>query len=121
MTIGITTRPTTPIQCTALPEARPAPTSPPTSAWEEEDGSPKYQGMRFQRIGPTRAARMTVRPAGPAGGWMILSATVAATSVESRAPPRLATAARVRAARGVSARVETALAIAFAASWNPLV
>src|SRR3954454_3733400 len=114
MTIGITTRPTTPIQCTALPEARPAPTSPPTSAWEEEDGSPKYQVMRFQRIAPTSAARVTVSPAGPAGGWMIWRATGPARSVESRAPPRLATAARVRAARGVRARVETALAIALA-------
>src|SRR5690349_16999926 len=43
--IGTTTLPTTPlIQCTVLPDARPAPTSPPVRAWDEEDGSPKVPG-----------------------------------------------------------------------------
>jgi hypothetical protein len=37
------------------------------------------------------------------------------------APTRFITAARARATRGVSAFVETATAIAFAASWKPLV
>src|SRR4051812_44300990 len=47
--------------------------------------------------------------------------TVLATFTETSEPARLKTAARANAARGVSARVETDVAIAFAASWNPLV
>ncbi len=46
---------------------------------------------------------------------------VCATSVPSIAPMRLNTAAMRSAARGVSARVETDVAMAFAASWKPLV
>ena len=47
--------------------------------------------------------------------------TVSATFVPKNAPKRLATAAMTSATRGVSARVETEVAIAFAASWKPLV
>ena len=52
---------------------------------------------------------------------MIPLPTVAATLVEMKAPARFATAASPSAARGVRALVETATAIAFAASWKPLV
>jgi hypothetical protein len=41
--------------------------------------------------------------------------------VPRNAPVTFITAARSSAARGVSARVETEVAIAFAASWKPLV
>ena len=47
--------------------------------------------------------------------------TVVATLVEMNAPTRFITAARASATRGVSALVETATAIALAASWKPLV
>ena len=52
---------------------------------------------------------------------MIPPPTVAATLVEISAPTRFMTAASARATRGVSALVETATAMALAASWKPLV
>ena len=52
---------------------------------------------------------------------MMPSPTVLATPVATRAPARFATAAMTSAARGVRARVETAVAMAFAASWKPFV
>lgn len=52
---------------------------------------------------------------------MIPPPTVAATLAPKKAPPRLQTAAMTSAIRGVSARVLTEVAMAFAASWNPLV
>ena len=48
-------------------------------------------------------------------------AMVSATVVPSMAPTKFITAAMMSAMRGVRARVETDVAIAFAASWNPLV
>ena len=47
--------------------------------------------------------------------------TVLATSCPRSAPAKFITAASDRATRGVSARVETEVAIAFAASWKPFV
>ena len=52
---------------------------------------------------------------------MMPEPTVEAILVENSAPTTFITAARVRAARGVSALVDTVVAIAFAASWKPLV
>src|SRR3954467_10017534 len=46
--------------------------------------------------------------------------TVFAPSVERNAPARLSTAAMASALRGVSARVDTAVAIALAEAWKPL-
>ena len=48
-------------------------------------------------------------------------AIVAATSIETKAPAKLSTAALATAARGLSARVETLVAIEFAVSWKPFV
>ena len=108
------------LQCTPAPAASAAPTSPPIRACEEDDGSPKYHVIRFQVIAPTRPASTMTRPWLPEGG-LITSLTVLATSWPSSAPTKFITAARTRAIRGVRARVETEVAIAFAASWNPLV
>ena len=47
--------------------------------------------------------------------------TVAATLVETSAPRTFVTAAIASATRGVSARVETEVAMALAESWKPLV
>ena len=47
--------------------------------------------------------------------------TVLATLAPKNEPMQLPTAAMPSATRGVSARVETDVAIAFAASWKPLV
>src|SRR5256885_16135312 len=43
------------------PAAMPAPSSPPTNAWVELDGNPKYQVRRFHAIAPSSAAMMTTR------------------------------------------------------------
>ena len=43
-------------------EASAAPTRPPISACEDDDGRPKYQVVRFQVIAPTRPANTTTSP-----------------------------------------------------------
>lgn len=93
-----------------------APTMPPNSACDDEDGSPKYQVTRFQMIAPTSAAKRMPIPLSPCGVAMIPSLTVLATPLPMKAPARFMTAAIASAARGVSARVETDVAIAFAES-----
>ena len=122
-TIGMTTfsrrRPT----CTVAPAASAAPTSPPIRAWEDDDGRPNHQVSRFQPIAPTSAAAHDHQARRcPCGAAMMPLPTVAATCRCRRTPPtRLATAAMTSATRGVSARVETEVAMALAASWKPLV
>ena len=54
--IGMATFSTILSQSTVTPEARPAPTSPPISACEDDDGMPKYHVMRFQVMAPTKRA-----------------------------------------------------------------
>lgn len=119
-TIGTATLSTTLVQLTFDAEASPAPTTPPISACEDDEGSPKYQVIRFQVIAPSTPAASTVSPCSPLGG-VITSLTVLATWTPSSAPSMFITAAISSATRGVSARVDTAVAIALAASWNPLV
>ena len=120
--MGITTLSTTPSHCTSPAEARAAPTSPPMSACEDDDGSPNHQVVRFHPMAPSSAASTTVRPATPCGGSMIPLPTVVATAVPRNAPTRLSMAAITRAVRGASARVDTEVAMAFAAlRWKPLV
>ena len=67
-------------------------------------------------IAPVSPASTITSPDRPSGASMMPDPTVAATFVEIRAPPTLATAAIASAIRGVSARVEIAIAIALAAS-----
>jgi len=113
--IGMMTLFTIFAQCTTDPDASAAPTSPPMRACDDEDGRPKYHVMRFHAIAPTTAANTTTSPCVVSGASMMLP-TVLATFTETRDPARLKTAARARAARGVRARVDTDVAIAFAAS-----
>ncbi len=120
ITIGITTLSTMVDQCTVVPAASAAPTSPPIRAWDDDDGRPKYQVVRFQMIAPSSPARTTTSPSRPSGGT-ITSETVWATFWPRNAPTKFITAARISATRGVRARVDTDVAMAFAASWNPLV
>ena len=48
------------------PARRPTePTTPPISACDELDGSPKYHVIRFQAIAPTRPAKTTVGVTAP--------------------------------------------------------
>ncbi len=77
--------------------------------------------MRFHTIAPISAAATMVSPCMSFGGSMMPLPTVLATPVPRNAPTRFITAAMARAARGVSARVDTEVAMAFAASWKPLV
>ena len=91
------------------------------SACDDDEGSPNHQVIRFQVIAPISAAKTITSPSAPSGGSMIPAPTVLATSVEISAPTRFITAARARRPAGVSAFVETATAMALAASWKPLV
>ena len=61
-TIGMTTFSKTPAHLHGRRRARAAPTRPPISACEDDDGMPKYQVMRFQLIAPISAANTTTRP-----------------------------------------------------------
>jgi hypothetical protein len=74
----------------------------------------------FQAIAPKSPAITMTMPCVDSGGAMTLP-TVFATSWPRKAPMKFMTAAIASAILGVSARVETDVAIAFAASWNPLV
>src|SRR3954468_4731923 len=117
-TITFSIRPSaiTPLEPTA---ANAEPTTPPISACEDDDGSPKYHVSRFQKIAPMSPAKTI--------GSVIMSALtmplaiVAATASERNAPTKLSTDDRPTATRGDIARVEIEVATALAVSWNPLV
>ena len=68
-----------------------APTIPPMRAWDELEGRPKYQVIRFHAIAPTRPPKTASRPIELA--WISTTswATVAATSSEMKAPTKLRT------------------------------
>src|SRR5215212_5914609 len=96
----------------------------PISACEELEGRPARQVMRFQVMAPNSTAT-SIESATPSAGATRLP-TVFATSacsncVVTTAPMRLRTAEKATATRGDIARVPTAVPIAFAVSWKPLV
>src|SRR5690625_148353 len=119
--IGMMTLLRMPVHSTVVPAAMLAPAMPPTRAWEDEDGRPYHHVMRFQPTAPMRAPAMMARPSIVSGGSMMPEPTVRATPSPRKAPTRLKKAAMANAKRGVSARVDTEVAMALAASWNPLV
>src|SRR6266568_7575348 len=95
-----------------------APQSPPMREWLELDGKPNHHVAMFH-ANAAMTAQSTVD----------IVTTLVSTSpfpiVEATAPPRnapvkLKNAAIAIAWRGVRTRVETTVAIAFAASWKPL-
>src|SRR3954462_13395046 len=118
---GITTLPKRPAASTAWGPlaAKAAPTMPPISAWEELDGSPKYQVARFQAIAPISPAKTVVE--GTADVSTMPCATVAATASEMNAPTKFRSAANVTATRGGSARVEIEVAPRWGVAWKPFV
>ena len=61
-TIGISTLSTIVAQCTRAPAAIAEPTSPPIRAWDDDDGSPNHQVIRFQMIAPSSPHSTMVRP-----------------------------------------------------------
>src|SRR5215218_8245333 len=86
---GTRTLPTRPSAITASkPTAATAePTTPPIRAWEELEGRPKDQVIRFQAIAPIRPAKTIV---GVITSALTTSlATVAATEIEMKAPTKL--------------------------------
>src|SRR3954454_24144601 len=120
-TAGTRTLPTSPSAITtSKPEAATAdPTTPPISACEELDGSPKYQVTRFQAIAPISPAKTIVGVITSASTTSL--ATVAATEIEMKAPTKLSSAAKPIATCGRAAPVEIEVATTFAVSWKPLV
>ena len=96
-----------------------APSTPPISACDDDEGTLKYQVTRFQTIAPTRPAN-TIGTVTRFCSTMP-DAIVAATETEMNAPAKLSSAASVTARRGFSARVAMVVAIAFAVSWKPFV
>ncbi len=60
-------------------------------------------------------------PVVPVGTSMMSPPIVFATRTPAKPPSRFITAASANAIRGVSERVDTEVAMAFAASWKPLV
>ncbi len=105
-------------QCTVTPDAMPTPVSPPMRACVEDDGRPSHHVMRFHVIAPISPDRTMISASSELTLPMLMmsSAIVVATWVPRSAPTRLKTAAMMRATLGVSARVETEVAIALAAS-----
>src|SRR3954453_5796921 len=115
-TAGTATFSTSPLHSTALgpAEAIVAPTMPPISACEEDDGRPRRHVARFQAIAPTRPANTVSSVTAPASTMPL--AMVAATDSERNAPTKFSVADIATATRGDIARVDTDVAIAFAVS-----
>src|SRR5215208_787361 len=87
-----------------------APDIPPTSAWDDDVGSPKNHVSTSQAIAPRSPAKITafVRTS----VWTTSFAIVAATAVPKiRNAAKLKNAAHATATRGVRTRVETTVAI----------
>src|SRR5690606_12744685 len=98
--------------------ATPAPTSPPISAWEEDDGMPPIQVMMFQLMAPVRAANTTAGVTVSAL-MMPLPSVSATCRPKNRKAMKLKKAAQNTAKCGLSTRVETIVAIEVAASCSP--
>src|SRR5919112_255051 len=93
MTAGIATfsMMPSPITASAPSAAKAAPTTPPISACEEDDGRPKYHVRRFQKIAPINPAK-TIASVIWSASTMPL-AIVAATCSDRNAPTKFRTAA----------------------------
>lgn len=91
---------------------------PPTSAWEALTGSPKTVMNQFHRKALASAAMTT--PSVTADGSTMPLPMVFATAVVINAPRIFIIAASKTAARGESTFVETTVAMALAASFQPL-
>src|SRR3954451_7178146 len=103
----------------APPATQVAPISPPNSAWEELEGSPRNHVTKFHRMAPTSPAKITT-------GVMSFSSTsppeiVLATWTDRKAPTRLRQAAIATAVLGRNAPVAIDVAMALAVSWKPFV
>src|SRR5690349_10541235 len=100
------------------PFAAPAPASPAMSACDELLGSPYRHVIQSHTNAARTPAKITRLSTTP--GWTIPFPIVVATATPNpNAATKLKNAAHATAARGVSTRVDTTVAIEFAASWKP--
>ena len=99
--------------------AVPAPTKPPISACELDDGIAAHQVMRFQEIAPISAPKIT-RQSTTSGAMSPVPMVCATCSPKNRKAMKLKKAAKATAISGESTRVDTTVAIEFAASCKPL-
>src|SRR5690349_6314408 len=120
ISIGRTTLSITTFQLAVVPAAIAEPTRPPIRACDDEDGRPSHHVIRFHVMAPSNPHITITRPWLPGPGSMV-SDTVCATFWPRKAPTKFMIAAMASATRGLRAPVETDVAIALAASWNPLV
>jgi hypothetical protein len=89
------------------------------SACEELVGRPKYQVMRSHVMAPNRPEKITAKVTTLMS--IIPEPMVFATAVPNpNAATKLKNAAHTTACPGDSTRVDTTVAMEFAASWNPL-
>ncbi len=96
-----------------------APARPPSRAWDDDDGRPNHQVIRFQVIAPSSAAQTTVGLT--TSGTMSPLEMVLATAVPTtKAARKLNEAAQSTANRGDRTRVATTVAMELALSWKPL-
>jgi hypothetical protein len=95
--------------------AVPAPSRPPIKACELLDGIPAHHVMRFHDIAPMSAAKITLGLI-TAGSMMPVPIVCATWSPKKRNAMKLKNAAQNTAALGGRTRVETIVAIEFAAS-----
>src|SRR5262245_37206410 len=99
--------------------ATPAPTSPPISACELLDGMPIAQVMMFQAMAPMSAPN-TTRGSTMSAETMPVPTVCATCAPKTRKAMKLKKAAQSTAVCGRSTRVDTMVAIEFAASCSPL-
>src|SRR5215207_974897 len=113
---GTATFSTTPSPLTAsAPWAKnTAPTTQPSRACDELEGSPTYQVAMFHAMAPMSPAKTVVVVTAPESTSPL--ATVAATSSDRKAPAKLRTAAPATAIFGAIARVEIEVATTLAVS-----
>src|SRR6185312_5869185 len=98
--------------------ATPPPSNPPISACELLDGIPSAHVTRFQTMAPTNAAKITWASI-TLGSMMPVPMVLATCRPNTRNATKLKNAAQTTAYCGRSTRVETMVAIEFAASCRP--
>src|SRR5947209_6365096 len=96
-----------------------APTMPPRREWDELTGRPSRVHHVTHEAADTMAARTMTMDSGFGAMLMTSVPTVLAIASEAKAPTKLRMAAINSAWRGLSVRVETTVAMAFAESERP--
>src|SRR5438552_3973623 len=96
----------------------PAPAKAPISACEELVGRPQRQVIQSHVKAAARPAKISGRSI-TSGFTTLFPMVVATATPKPKAATKLKKAAHATAARGVSTRVDTIVAIEFAASWKP--